>query len=165
MDVIERDVVRAVVLDRAGRVLLLQTRDPKNAYADVWWELPGGGIDPGETVVEAVIRELAEETGLVATPAQVGPATWRRRASYFWNGERRLSNEVVVPIRLAVDAPDIDGTDRTEAEHLAYLGHRWWPQPELTGAAGQRFYPGRLPGLLTEFLSGSEIDEPVEIWN
>ncbi|MFB7341298.1 NUDIX domain-containing protein [Streptomyces hydrogenans] len=35
------------------------------------WEVPGGSLEPGETFVEAVIRELAEETGLIAKPADV----------------------------------------------------------------------------------------------
>ncbi|MET9952813.1 NUDIX domain-containing protein [Streptomyces sp. NPDC006339] len=35
------------------------------------WEVPGGSLEPGETFVEAVVRELAEETGLIANPADV----------------------------------------------------------------------------------------------
>ncbi|MFB7577592.1 NUDIX domain-containing protein [Streptomyces hydrogenans] len=35
------------------------------------WEVPGGSLEPGETFTEAVIRELAEETGLIAEPADV----------------------------------------------------------------------------------------------
>lgn len=51
----------AVVRDPSGRVLLARRVDTGN------WELPGGRIEPGETVTDAVIREVAEETGLAIT--------------------------------------------------------------------------------------------------
>jgi ADP-ribose pyrophosphatase len=53
----------AVVMpvDKQGRVLLVrQYRLPARRYL---WELPAGRVDPGETVLKAARRELAEETG------------------------------------------------------------------------------------------------------
>ncbi len=44
----------------SGRVLLCRL-----SYVDLW-SLPGGGVDHGETPVEAVVREVKEETGLDA---------------------------------------------------------------------------------------------------
>lgn len=164
MQTVERRVVRAVVLDARDRVLLFHTRDPTYPELGTWWELPGGGIEPGETVVEAVIRELAEETGFVVTPAQVGPPTWRRRATYRYRGERRISNEVVVPVRLPVDGPAVDGSGRVGFEAEDYFAFRWWSVPEVTGSA-DRFYPGRLPELLGPFLAGEPLDEPTEHWS
>jgi 8-oxo-dGTP pyrophosphatase MutT (NUDIX family) len=164
MRVVERDVVRAVVLDVEERLLLLHTQDLFHPEVGLWWELPGGGIDPGETYTETIIRELGEETGLAVNPAQVGAPTWRRQASYAWRGERRISNEVVVPVRLPWPAPLLDETGRTAYEKEDYVGYRWWPVPEVV-ASDCRFYPGRLPGLLTAFLAGEEIDEPFELWS
>jgi ADP-ribose pyrophosphatase YjhB (NUDIX family) len=49
----------AMIFDAAGRLLL--TRRTDNGQ----WCLPGGGIDPGESVTEACAREVQEETGLI----------------------------------------------------------------------------------------------------
>jgi 8-oxo-dGTP pyrophosphatase MutT (NUDIX family) len=90
LPVIERDVVRLVVLDATGRLLLFHTRDPGRPGLGTWWELPGGGIEPGETYRDAAVRELREETGIVAAHAQIGTPTWRRRASFRYREARRL---------------------------------------------------------------------------
>lgn len=160
----ERDVVRAVVLDADDRVLLFHTHDPTYPDLGTWWELPGGGIEAGETYLEAVVRELAEEAGLVVSPGQVGPPTWRRRATYRYRGERRISNEVVVAVRLPLPGPPVDGTARVDFEDEDYFDFRWWPRAELAGHPG-RFYPGRLPSLITPLLAGDEVDEPFEKWS
>jgi len=57
-----RLTVDAVVHDARGGVLLIERRNPPPG-----WALPGGFVDAGETVEEAVVRELREETGLTAT--------------------------------------------------------------------------------------------------
>lgn len=48
----------AVVLDEQKRILLVHRRDMD------FWDLPGGGMEPGELPTEAAIRETKEETGL-----------------------------------------------------------------------------------------------------
>jgi len=55
--------VRGIALDGEGRVLLV-----KHTYLNGWW-LPGGGVDRGETLGAAVLREMREEAGLVTDQA------------------------------------------------------------------------------------------------
>jgi 8-oxo-dGTP pyrophosphatase MutT (NUDIX family) len=161
--VVERDAVRLVVLDSDDRVLLFRTRDLDHPEMGTWWELPGGGLDPGETYLEAAIRELREETGIVVVPGQVGKPTWRRTATFKSHRKRHLQHEVVVTVRLEGAGPAVDESERFEYEKADYFDFRWWPVAEVTGS-GERFYPGRLPRLLPAFLDGAQIDEPFELW-
>ncbi len=51
-----------------GRILLVErAREPLRG----WWSLPGGVLDPGELLADAVRREVLEETGLLIEPVEV----------------------------------------------------------------------------------------------
>lgn len=53
--------VSAIIFDAAGSVLLMHRTDNQH------WRIPGGNIEIGESVTQAVVREVAEETGLDVT--------------------------------------------------------------------------------------------------
>ncbi|USN53798.1 MAG: NUDIX domain-containing protein [Candidatus Nomurabacteria bacterium] len=57
------EVVAGVIIFHKGKILI--ARSPK--WSDKW-TLPGGHIDPGETIAEAAMREAEEETGLKVHP-------------------------------------------------------------------------------------------------
>lgn len=162
--IVERDVVRIVVRDSGGRMLLFHTHDVTAPELGEWWELPGGGIDDGESHPEAALRELREEAGITASAAQVGPPAWRRSASFRYRRSRRLQHEVVVKVQLESPGRAIDEADRLDYEREDYFDFRWWSCAKIV-ASRERFYPGRLPELITRFLAGEEIDEPFELWS
>lgn len=64
-DGITKHVVGAVIPDADGNVLLLHRA--AGDYMGGLWELPSGGVDAGESLTEALHREVAEETGLTLT--------------------------------------------------------------------------------------------------
>jgi 8-oxo-dGTP pyrophosphatase MutT (NUDIX family) len=55
--------VRALVIDGNGRIFLV-----KHRYV-AGWHLPGGGVEPGETLANALVRELQEEGNITVTAA------------------------------------------------------------------------------------------------
>src|SRR5438045_8375170 len=59
-----RPGVSAIILTPEG--LLLQRRSDNGL-----WGLPGGGVEPGESVSEAIVREVREETGLEVAPGRL----------------------------------------------------------------------------------------------
>ena len=62
------------LVDADGRVLLAQ-RPPGKPMAGLW-EFPGGKVEPGETPEDTLIRELAEELGIVTKIACLAPLTF-----------------------------------------------------------------------------------------
>jgi len=88
--------VFATVLDDAGRVLLVHRTDCD------WWCQPGGGMEPGETPWEGVIRETREETGFeISIERLAGVYSWAPRkdevifsfVGHIASGERVTSDE------------------------------------------------------------------------
>jgi 8-oxo-dGTP diphosphatase len=69
----------AVVRDDGGRILLLRRGDNGQ------WELPAGMIEPGEQPAEAILREIFEETGVVAEIERVGGVATHR--TVYANGD------------------------------------------------------------------------------
>ncbi len=68
--------VRALVLDPGGRVFLV-----RHTYVSGWY-LPGGGVEVGETCLDALTRELQEEGNIVLTgPPSLHAVYFNRRIS------------------------------------------------------------------------------------
>ncbi|ACA19141.1 NUDIX hydrolase [Methylobacterium sp. 4-46] len=74
-------VVAVALVDADGRVLLAQRPEGKSLAG--LWEFPGGKIEPGERPEATLIRELAEELGIVVREACLAPLTF---ASHAYEG-------------------------------------------------------------------------------
>ncbi|GJE25392.1 (deoxy)nucleoside triphosphate pyrophosphohydrolase [Methylobacterium organophilum] len=71
-------VVAVALVDADGRILLAQ-RPPGKQLAGLW-EFPGGKVEPGERPEATLIRELAEELGIVVKEPCLAPLTFASHA-------------------------------------------------------------------------------------
>ena len=153
-----RPAARVIALDTDGRVLLIQGRDPADATKPPWWEIPGGGIDPGESSGHAAGRELREEGGLLEF--EMGPVVATQYVEFDFAGIHFESDEV---IHVAVtSAPDARGQRHLERlEALAFGEDRWWTVDEVV-ASDEPFLPPWLPELLPRLVAGDLPSEPID---
>jgi 8-oxo-dGTP diphosphatase len=114
--------VKALVADEQGRVLAIR-RSAESKFFGGNWDLPGGKVDPGESFDVALVREVAEETGLSIALTGVAGAT-------EYDGPT---------VRLAVlfmEAALQSGQVRLSSEHDDYAWVERSKLPEM-GFAGQ----------------------------
>ena len=138
-----RRAARVLLLDPDGRVLLLFGADPSLADDDGWWFTPGGGVEGNESLLEAAIREVFEETGL-RLETVAGPIGHRDTTFTFEGVE---IHQVETYFTASVDAFEIDRSGWSELEQRSVHGSRWWSVTELE-ATSDTVFPETLLELL-----------------
>jgi 8-oxo-dGTP diphosphatase len=115
--------VRVSAILRWQRGILLCRHEKRGKEA---WLLPGGGVHSGESLIQALEREMREEVG-IAPPSFEGPVAIVDSIS----PERTLTSKHVVHI---IFAGDLDGSlERVVSQDEAVQGHRLFGLDELEG--------------------------------
>ena len=140
-----RKTARALIFDTQGRLLLVRMHDPDVSTEDgyvlpePYWVTVGGEIDADEDVANAVLREIAEETGLRAV--RLGGEVWYTEHVLVMKGEPRLFQETFVLAH--VEDTSLSDADWTEDERRVIKGMKWWDM-EALAASEEKFFPTSL---------------------
>ena len=102
------------VVERDGKILLVRHQKPGR---DPYWVLPGGRLEPGETIPECTARELAEETGLTARFLEVlYVSEFMREGRHTVDVTVRATADAGEEARLGSDPEVEEGSEPTLAE-------------------------------------------------
>ena len=159
-NVTHRPATRVICLDGAHRVLLMHWRDPFDGT--LLWEPPGGGIEPGETPLEAARRELAEETGL--DPAAIGDESVTVERDVRWNGKRYIGPEHFFLARFAGDRPPLVRDGLLPDEQVNLQEAAWIAWSELDSLP-DRLEPPQLRTVLATLVPDGPHDLPDTLHN
>jgi 8-oxo-dGTP pyrophosphatase MutT (NUDIX family) len=141
---------RIILIGPNQKVLYLRAQEPESKQ--VFWVMPGGGLDADETFEEAARRELVEEAGCRFT---LGPCVWFRRHQHRWNGRPADQYERFFVVHT-------DNATLNPTEQDAYISDsKWWSLDELKMST-EEFAPRSVAELLPAILRGVYPQPPID---
>ena len=127
-----------MVLNRDGRAFIGRRREgPEHIDNTHVWQMPQGGIDPGEDPWPAALRELREETNIGSVQRLGEIAEWlnydipRGLVGQAWSGKYRGQTQKWFALRFTGEESEIDIEHPAGGHEPEFVEWRWEPLPNL----------------------------------
>jgi 8-oxo-dGTP pyrophosphatase MutT (NUDIX family) len=108
-----RQTARVLPVNPEGRVLLLHGWDPRHPDRPFWFTI-GGAAEAGESLRDAGVRELREETGIVVDPACLGEPIAQNMVEFSWAGYDIVQHQTFYAVLVESANVTLDGMDSWE---------------------------------------------------
>jgi 8-oxo-dGTP diphosphatase len=158
-----RPSARAIILDENDRILLCRFEFARDGRQVVVWATPGGGVEPGESLLAALRRELMEEVGL-QIDHQAPPHVWHQeivRAGHAAGYDGVINDYFLVRVPAFTPRGSLSD-EELAAENVT--GLRWWPLADVANYQGSDLFgPRSLAALLEALLRDGPPPEPVQL--
>jgi putative (di)nucleoside polyphosphate hydrolase len=110
--------VAAILRNSEGEILICERVNPRGA-----WQFPQGGVDEGETVEQAIVRELWEEIGIVAEDFRI--VEKRTGYTYMFPGGRKRGHDGKEQTYFLCDFLARNSAISVDTEHPEFRDWRW----------------------------------------
>jgi len=138
-----RRTARVLPVDGEGRVLLLHGWDPQRPDDPFWFTI-GGAADPGESLRDAGVRELWEETRISLPAEHLGEPIAENTVEFSWAGYQITQEQTFYAVAVGSAPVSLEGLDAWERATTDKYG--WFTAEDLE--AGERPADPAIPGLI-----------------
>ena len=160
-----RNSVKIILLNEKNEILLMCADDPKTTtpdgkYHGKFWFLIGGEIKEGESIEEAAIRELHEETGITEEEVMFGPTVWYGDFELMLNETLTHLKQTFIVAKTKKENVSFTKLDHWEKNVLMKL--EWFSLGKIKNC-NEIIYPVLLDQYLPDIIAEKYPEKPIAI--
>jgi 8-oxo-dGTP pyrophosphatase MutT (NUDIX family) len=160
-----RQSVKVILINSNNEILLMcaddsSTTNTDGKYHGRFWFVIGGEINIDETIEQAAIREVFEETGITSDAMQLGPIVWFGEFDLILNGIKTHLKQTFIVATTEQNKVTVDNLTKEEKQIVKSV--EWFSFDKILSTK-EVIYPVVLKDYLPDILSGNYPEDPIEI--